>query len=158
MVEDPDRHVDAFLDAGAGAVTFHAESTAHPHRLLRRIGRAGVLRGLALSPGTPLGVVEPLLAELDLILVLAVDPGGRGDVFHERALQRVARLRELVGADGPVLSLDGGVTEAALPKLAASGVDTVVAGSAVFAQGTPGATAGRMLSVLRQSARTRAVA
>jgi ribulose-phosphate 3-epimerase len=152
MVEDPERHVEPFIAAGAEAITFHPEATPHPHRLLRRLGREGVVRGLALSPSTPLTTLEPLLGEIELVLVLAVNPGATGEALHGPSARRVHQVRELVGHGGPRIAIDGGITDDNLPEIAALGPDLVVAGSAVFAGTSPGRTATRMLSVLQASA------
>lgn len=135
MVEDPLAHVDAFLAAGAGAVTFHLEATRHPHRVLQRLAGTGVIRGLALNPGTQIAAAEPLLDDLELLLVLAVNPGWSGQTFIPATGARLAAARELASGRQIMLGVDGGVTVANINAIAALGADVVVAGSAVFAGG-----------------------
>jgi ribulose-phosphate 3-epimerase len=153
MVEDPERHVEAFLEAGVFALTFHVESTPHPHRLLRRLDGTGVLRGVALNPGTPVEALAPLVEEIELALVLGIDPGRR-DVLRPATAERVRRVRELTLDADVLMSVDGGIAVDGLGQIAALGCDLVVAGSAVFAAGTPGATAAQMQRVLRARADT----
>lgn len=148
MVDDPERHAEDFAAAGADAITIHPEATPHPHRILRRLGRLGVARGVALSPGTPLDVLAPLLDEVELVLVLTVNAGGAGETFHPGAAARLPAVRELARDSGALVSIDGGITLETLPAIAAAEPDLVVAGSAIFADGDPAAGARAFLQVL----------
>ncbi len=142
MVTDPLSKVDAFVAAGADIITFHLAGVAHPHRVLRTLAGAtnvndperGIVRGVGLDPSTPIETIEPLLGDLDLVLVLAIDPGWSGQSFLPRTADRVARVRELIVASGrPILlGVDGGVTKANIEQVAALGADLIVTGSAVF--------------------------
>jgi ribulose-phosphate 3-epimerase len=149
MVEDPLAHLDAFLAAGAGMLTFHVEATRHPHRVLQSLAGRGVTRGVALNPGTPLAAVEPLLDELDLLLLLAVNPGWPGQALIPGTGDRLATARELIGGRAIQLGVDGGVTRENIDAVAAMGADLVVAGSAVFADGD---TAGNARALLAATA------
>jgi ribulose-phosphate 3-epimerase len=133
MIADPLDKVGAYVDAGADMLTFHIEATRHPHRVLQALGSA-VTRGIALNPGTPVEVVEPLLDDVELVLVLAVNPGWGGQRFAANTQRRVAAVRELVDRNksSVMVGVDGGVTRDNIRSIAAMGVDLIVAGSAVF--------------------------
>jgi ribulose-phosphate 3-epimerase len=146
MVDDPLAHVESFVAAGAGVVTVHLEATRHPHRVLQSLAGRGVTRGLALNPGTPVAAVEPLLDELELLLVLAVNPGWSGQRFIPATAGRLAAARELIGDREIMLGVDGGVTRANIDEVAALGADVIVAGSAVFAGGDTAGNARAMLA------------
>jgi ribulose-phosphate 3-epimerase len=148
MVEEPLAQVDAFVAAGAGIVTFHVEATRHPHRVLQQLAGSGVTRGVALNPGTPLSAVEPLLDELELLLVLAVNPGWSGQTFIPATAGRLAAARELIGGREIVLGVDGGVTQENAADVASLGPDLIVAGSAVFAGEDLVASARAMLEAI----------
>ena len=133
MIEDPIEKVRPYVDAGAAMLTFHVEATRHPHRVLQALG-SGVMRGIALNPGTPVAAVEPLLDDADLVLILAVDPGWGGQRFAPATEGRLAAVRELIDRSGRTVTLgvDGGVTRENIGSIAAMGVGLIVAGSAVF--------------------------
>ncbi len=133
MIDDPLEKVHAYVDAGAGVLTFHVEATRHPHRVLQAIG-TGVTRGIALNPGTPVAAVEPLLDQVELVLILAVNPGWGGQKFAANTQHRLAAVRDLIDRSGRsvMLGVDGGVTRENVGSIAAMGVDVIVAGSAVF--------------------------
>jgi ribulose-phosphate 3-epimerase len=133
MIEEPLEKVRAYVDAGADVLTFHVEATRHPHRVLQALGSA-VTRGIALNPGTPVAVVEPLLDDLELVLILAVNPGWSGQRFEPATERRLAAARNLIDLSGRnvMLGVDGGVTRENVGSIAAMGVDLIVAGSAVF--------------------------
>jgi ribulose-phosphate 3-epimerase len=133
MIEEPLEKVRAYVDAGASTLTFHVESTHHPHRVLQVLGDK-VTRGIALNPGTPVGAIEPLVDDIDLVLVLAVNPGWAGQKFAPGTERKLALARELIERSGrPItLAVDGGVTRDNAGGIAAMGVDMIVAGSAVF--------------------------
>lgn len=163
MVHEPLEKVAMFAKAGADLITFHVESASNPHRVLQAIGglqnendpSRGILRGLAVSPGTPLEVLPPLLDELDYVLLLAINPGWGGQKLIASTASRVARVRELVAAvDRPILvGVDGGVTRDNVGAVGAIGADLVVTGSAVF-NGATGVEdrARQMLEALRSGA------
>ncbi len=140
MIEEPLEKVAAYVEAGADAVTVHLEASRHPHRVLQALGEmkssAGrpVTRGVALNPGTPVGDVEPLLHETELVLVLAVNPGWSGQRFIAGTGARVGAVRKLIDHSGRnvMLAVDGGITRANVEEVARMGVDLIVTGSAVF--------------------------
>jgi ribulose-phosphate 3-epimerase len=132
MIVDPLEKIDAYVDAGADIITFHVESTPHPHRILQKLTEQGVIRGVALNPGTPIQAIEPLLDHVDLVLLLAVNPGWSGQQFIDATASRLCAVNKLIGRRDVRVGIDGGVTlenAAAIGKL---NPDLVVAGSAVF--------------------------
>jgi ribulose-phosphate 3-epimerase len=149
MIDEPLEKVEAYVDAGADIITVHVEATRHPHRVLQRLGETGVTRGLALNPGTPLSAAEPLLDDLDQLLILAVNPGWPGQRFIAGTAARLAAAREMIDQRSIALGVDGGVTRANIAEIASLDVDFIVAGSAVFADGDPGAGALLMLDAVR---------
>lgn len=148
MIDDPLEKVAAYAEAGAESITIHVEATRHPHRLLQRLGELGVTRGLALNPGTPLAAAAPLLDEIDQLLILAVNPGWPGQSFIPGTAARLAAARELIAGRDITLGVDGGLTRANIAEIVRLGVDLIVSGSAVFADGDPGAGARLMLEAV----------
>jgi len=146
MIDEPLEKVDAYVEAGAHIVTFHVEATRHPHRVLQRLAGRGVTRGIALNPGTPIGAVEPLLDELELVLLLAVNPGWPGQTFIPATAARLAAVRELIADRELLVGVDGGVTRENARAVASMGADVVVAGSALFAGGDLTANARLLLT------------
>jgi ribulose-phosphate 3-epimerase len=132
MIEQPESKVQAYVEAGADVIAFNVEATRHPHRVLQSLADTGVVRGAALNPGTPLDVVEPLLDELDYVLLLAVNPGWSGQRLAGSTARRVAALRDLVGDREVLVGVDGGITRDNVAAVAAMGPDVIVTGSAVF--------------------------
>jgi ribulose-phosphate 3-epimerase len=151
MVDDPLTQIDPWVDAGAGIVTFQLEGVRHPHRVLQALRGRNVVRGVGVAPGTPLEAVVPLLPELDLLLVLGVNPGWPGQQLEPSALDRIRQAKR-VSDEAPVLiAYDGGVTQANLPDVLQAGADVVVSGSAVF-DGDTSTTARRMVEQTRAAA------
>jgi ribulose-phosphate 3-epimerase len=149
MVADPLDKVDDYVAAGAGILTFHLEATHHPHRVLQSLAGSGVVRGVALNPGTPVSAVEPLLDELELVLVLAVNPGWPGQTYLASTDRRLAEARRLLGSREIVLAVDGGITKANVGRIASLDVDLIVTGSAVFDGVSPLDNARFMLEATR---------
>ncbi|NDO88282.1 ribulose-phosphate 3-epimerase [Cellulosimicrobium composti] len=141
MIEDPDRWAPAYAEAGAASVTFHAEAAAAPVRLARELRRLGARAGLALRPATPVEPFLDLLAEVDMILVMTVEPGFGGQSFIEGTLPKIRRAREAVSASGldVWIQVDGGVSRSTIERAADAGANVFVAGSAVYgAESVPG--------------------
>jgi ribulose-phosphate 3-epimerase len=149
MVDEPLEKVADYVAAGASIISFHVESTKHPHRVLQSLAGTGVVRGVALNPGTPLGTVEPLLDELELLLVLAVNPGWSGQKFIPATERKLLDARELIGGREIALAVDGGITKENVEHVASLGVDVIVAGSAVFDGIAPADNARHMLDAAR---------
>jgi ribulose-phosphate 3-epimerase len=144
MIEDPDRWAPAYAEAGAGSVTFHAEAAAAPVRLARALRRAGARAGLALKPASPVEPYLDLLPEIDMLLVMTVEPGFGGQSFLDVVLPKVRRARRAIG-DGDVwLQVDGGVSAETVERCAEAGADVFVAGSAVYGADDPAAAVERL--------------
>lgn len=139
MIEDPDRWAPAYVEAGAGSVTFHVEAAAAPVRLARELRAMGARAGMGLKPATPIEPYEDLLPELDMLLVMTVEPGFGGQAFLDMMLPKIRRTRELIDKHGLDLWLqvDGGVSLETIERCAEAGADMFVAGSAVFKAGDP---------------------
>ncbi len=146
MIEDPDRWAPAYAEAGAHSVTFHIEAAAAPVRLARELRRIGAQAGVALRPATAVDTVEDLLSEVDLILVMTVEPGFGGQDFLEICVPKIRQARELVGRSGRQvwLQVDGGVSEETIERCAEAGADVFVAGSAVFGADDPAGAIGKL--------------
>ena len=142
MIEDADRWAPAFAEAGAASVTFHAEATQAPVRLAREIRRLGARAGLALRPASPVEPFLDLLGEIDMLLVMTVEPGFGGQSFIEGTLPKIRRAREAVSAgDLDVwIQVDGGISAATIERAADAGANVFVAGSAVYGSENPAAT------------------
>jgi len=134
MIEEPERHVGAFMDAGGDVINVHVEATRHAHRIAREVRGRGKLAGACINPGTPVAVLESLLPELDQVIVMAVNPGWSGQKFIQGALPKVRSLRQMIDAAGlpAQIEVDGGVTVQNAPACAAAGANVLVAASAVF--------------------------
>ncbi|MER3397683.1 MAG: ribulose-phosphate 3-epimerase [Chloroflexota bacterium] len=134
MVKRPESQAEKFIEAGADLVTFHWEATAHPHRLARLIRESGRRAGIAINPGTPVEILTDLLEEVDVVLVMSVDPGYAGQAFLPRSLGRVRRLRRLIENAGlPVeIEVDGGINPTNARSVCEAGADILVAASAIF--------------------------
>lgn len=144
MVEQPERQIDAFADAGANCITIHVESTRHPHRVLQRIRERGCQAGITLNPGTPLAALDPLLQECDRIQIMSVNPGWGGQQFIPEALDRIREARSRLNQAGradALVAVDGGVNEHTIAQITAAGATWLVAGSAIFNTREPVAAA-----------------
>jgi len=165
MIEDPLSQLDAFVSAGADMVTIHVESCRHPHRVLQALGKMtninaperGLLRGIALNPGTPLDVVAPLLDEVDMVFLLAVNPGWSGQGFIPATTRRIAALLDIIRQREKdiLVGLDGGITQKNIDEVARLGADIIVTGSAVFDGKAAAQNAGFMMNAVVQAKKAR---
>ncbi len=139
MVANPDERVPEFIDAGADLVTVQVEAATHLQRTLSTIREAGIKAGVALNPHTPLAMVENVLEDLDLVLVMTVNPGFGGQSFLETMVPKIAQAREMIDASGRDIHLqvDGGIGPKTTAKVQQAGADVLVAGSAIFRAGVP---------------------
>lgn len=138
MIENPERQIDAFLGAGADAVSFHVEATPHANRVAAQIREGGALAGVVLNPGTATQSIASLLDEIDFCLCMSVNPGWGGQAFIPGALSRLAELRQMLPADVH-LEVDGGVSADNVGAVAQAGANLLVAGSAIFHAEDPAA-------------------
>lgn len=141
MVERPEQYIAPFSDAGASVFTFHPEATRHVQRQLESVRQHGMLAGLALNPGTPLAYATEVLDDLDLLLVMTVNPGFGAQTFLPAAASKIARVRQLLVERGSEarLEVDGGISRETIATAFRAGADTFVAGSAIFGADDPGA-------------------
>ena len=155
MIDDPDRWAPAYVEAGAANVTFHVEAAQAPVRLARQLRAAGAGAGMALKPATPVEPYADLLPELDLLLVMTVEPGFGGQEFLEVCLPKVRRARELVRERDlqVAVQVDGGIDEDTIARCAAAGADVFVAGSAVYGSDDPAGAVAALRQSAQQSAR-----
>jgi ribulose-phosphate 3-epimerase len=150
MIEDPDRYIDAFVDAGSNIITVHAEAVIHLHRTLQTIKGKGVKAGVSLNPSTPLACVEEILPDIDLLLIMTVNPGFGGQKFISGMLPKIRKARELAQTRGlkMAIEVDGGVTAENIGTLAEAGADIFVAGAAIFGSPSYSDTINRMKAIL----------
>lgn len=141
MITNADETIDWYLDAGADAITVHAEACKHLHRVVRRIREAGAAPAVSLNPGTPVSVMRDVLGEVDMVLIMSVNPGFGGQSFIERSISRIAEVRAMGDAEGvtPLIQVDGGITVETVGRAAAAGARCFVAGNAVFCAEDPAA-------------------
>lgn len=134
MIENPDRYLDAFAEAGADWITVHVETGYHLHRTVRRIRDLGKKSGVVLNPATPLASLDYILEEVDLVMLMSVNPGFGGQSFIPSALDKVRALKALIDQRGLQVGIevDGGITPATIGEVYAAGANIFVAGSAVF--------------------------
>jgi ribulose-phosphate 3-epimerase len=154
MVDAPERYLEAFAKAGAAGMTVHAEATRHLHRTLQAIRALGKTAGVALNPATPVSAIEEIVGEVDLVLVMSVNPGFSWQTFIPRSEAKIAAVRALLTREGSRarLQVDGGVDAGNIARLAAAGADTFVSGASVFGTADPAAA----LRGLRAAAESRA--
>jgi ribulose-phosphate 3-epimerase len=151
MIENADRYLDAFADAGASWVTLHVEAVPHLERAVARLRERGVRPGVALNPATPISSLDEILPELGYVLVMSVNPGFSGQRFIPASLDKVRRLRAQIQARGlsAVIEVDGGVDATNIRAVAEAGAEVMVAGSAVYGGGDPEGAARRLIEAAR---------
>lgn len=134
MISNPDEYVERYARAGASMVTFHIEATPHAHRVIYAIREAGSRAGVVLCPATPISTLDAIIEDVDMVLLMSVNPGFGGQRFIEGTYRKLAQLRELCDERGvrPLIEIDGGITIDNVEDVCAAGVDVVVAGSSVF--------------------------
>ena len=137
MIENPDRYIPDFIQAGADWISVQVESCVHLNRTIQLIKAANVNAGAVLNPSTPLSAVEWVLDDLDFVLIMSVNPGFGGQSFIAGSLKKIENLRKMIDARGlaTLIEIDGGVNEGTIADIAGSGVDVFVAGSAIFGKG-----------------------
>jgi ribulose-phosphate 3-epimerase len=141
MISDPDRYIDAFAEAGASLLTVHVEALPHLHRSLSYIRGLGLKAGVALNPSTPVSSLEEIAADVDLILVMSVNPGFGAQSFIPRSVAKIRAVREMLDRIGgrALIEVDGGIDLRTVREVVLAGVDILVAGHAIFAGPDPAA-------------------
>lgn len=139
MIVEPDRYFEKFHEAGASIITFHYEASTHIHRSVQKIKSLGIKAGVVLNPHTPVSVLEDILGDLDVVLLMSVNPGFGGQKFIERTYNKLEKLRNMIdkNAYNTLIEVDGGVNTDNAPKLFAAGANALVAGNAVFKSEDP---------------------
>ncbi|HJA29276.1 MAG TPA: ribulose-phosphate 3-epimerase [Candidatus Olsenella pullicola] len=134
MITNPDEMVERYLEAGADYLSFHYEATAHAHRLVSLVHDRGAKASVALNPATPVAALEPILCDLDMVLVMTVNPGFGGQSFIESSSRKIRRLRRMCDEQGvnPLIEVDGGMSAKTVAKVTSAGANVIVAGSSVF--------------------------
>jgi len=142
MVVEPENYIESFAAAGASVFTFHPEATIHVQRQLDAVRKSGMMAGLALNPGTPLAHAEEVVRDLDLLLIMTVNPGFGGQSFIPSSLQKIAQARAMIDRTGSraLLEVDGGVKVENAAQIVQAGADILVSGSAIFSSRDYGAT------------------
>jgi ribulose-phosphate 3-epimerase len=151
MIEEPDRYVEAFAEAGAASIAVHAEAVVHLHRIVHFIKSTGAKAGVALNPATPVSALEEIAGDVDYVLVMTVNPGFGGQTFIPRSESKVRAVRDLLSNSGSraPIAVDGGIDLHTAPRIVAAGADILVAGNAVFGSADPA----RAIRELRAAAR-----
>lgn len=149
MIEKPERYIAQFAASGANMITVHAEACPHLHRTIQQIKSEGCLAGVAINPGTPVSLLEDVIGDLDLALIMSVNPGFGGQKFISNAIQKTAKLKALIDSTGKdiYLEIDGGVNQINAAALHHAGANVLVAGSFVFASADPKATIQELVSL-----------
>ena len=149
MIVEPQKYVSQVRDCGAAIMNVHQEACVHLHRTVQAIRNAGMKAAVTLNPATPVCMLEDIIADLDMVLLMSVNPGFGGQIFIENTFRKIARLKELIAVSGSkaIIEIDGGVNPDIAPALAAAGADALVAGSAVFNAQNPTAVIAGMAAL-----------
>ncbi|MDD4819720.1 MAG: ribulose-phosphate 3-epimerase [Flavobacteriales bacterium] len=139
MIVEPERYVESFVQLGADILTIHAEATHHLHRAVQQIKNAGAKAGVSINPATPVSVLEDIIADVDLVLVMSVNPGFGGQAFIENTYKKLRQLHQMIQQSGSsaIVEVDGGVNDKNAKALFTAGADMLVAGNFVFKHADP---------------------
>ncbi|MBN2179112.1 MAG: ribulose-phosphate 3-epimerase [Deltaproteobacteria bacterium] len=150
MIETPGRYIGEYADAGSDFITVHVEAERHLHRTVHSIKERGVKAGVSLNPATPLDQIEEIIGDIDLLLIMSVNPGFGGQTFIENTLRKIERARALIDKEAPhvLLEVDGGVTLENIATIRDAGADILVAGSSIFRSNDYGHTIREMRRIL----------
>lgn len=134
MITNPDSMVDLYADAGADSISFHMESALHAHRIVQQIHKRGIKAAIALNPATPVSILDCILDELDMVLLMTVNPGFGGQAFIESSIRKIKQLRRMCDERGvnPLIQVDGGIALDTIAEVTRAGARCFVAGSALF--------------------------
>jgi ribulose-phosphate 3-epimerase len=154
MIENPERYVEPFLKAGASMISVHVETARHLHGIVQHIQAGGAEAGVVLNPATPLAALDGVLADVDFVLLMSVNPGFGGQKLIRPVLEKARALRQKLDSAGleGTIEIDGGVTLDNLAEVAATGVDRIVSGSAIFGTSDIQGTTGKMVKILSEAA------
>jgi ribulose-phosphate 3-epimerase len=155
MIAPCDPYLEAFAKAGSDHIIVHVEAGPHIHRSLQAIRALGKKAGVTLNPGTPIEMIEPVIDIVDLVLIMSVNPGFGGQKFIPGAVEKLFKLRALIGGRPIDVEIDGGITPAVAPEVARAGANALVAGSAVFKDGTPESYRTNIAAIRNAAALTR---
>jgi ribulose-phosphate 3-epimerase len=157
MIEDPDRYIPAFVEAGAGLISVHVEILPHLHRTIGLIRSLGAQAGVVLNPSTPVGCIEEVARDVDFVLLMTVNPGFGGQAFIPRSTSKVQAMRALLDEAGnpAPIEVDGGIDEENISRVVAAGADWIVAGSSVFGSGDAEAATRRLKALAVAAAQER---
>jgi ribulose-phosphate 3-epimerase len=148
MIMDPERYIDDFIKAGADGITVHVEATRHLQRTLSMIRERGLKSGVALNPSTPLDTIRYCLNDIDLVLIMSVNPGFGGQAFIDAVIPKIADTKTIISGRTIQLQVDGGINKDNIANLTRMGVDNMVAGSSIFGSGDPGKTLKEMFDIV----------
>lgn len=152
MISNPDTALPAFIEAQPDIITFHIEATNHANRLIQQIHDAGIYASVSLNPATPISLLEDIVTDVDMVLLMSVNPGFGGQAFIPRTLDKIRRLRHLAGLNRvqPRIEVDGGITCTNAAEITKSGADVLVAGSSIFSHADRQAAISSLLHAARQ--------
>jgi ribulose-phosphate 3-epimerase len=151
MIADPDRFIEDFVKAGSHQITVHQETCPHLHRTIQFIKSLGAKAGVSINPATPLSTLESILPDLDLVLLMSVNPGFGGQKFIPSSIGKIRQLHEMRTRLNPemIIAIDGGITEENAQEVVSAGADALIAGTAFFKAADPAATAAKIRAVTR---------
>lgn len=152
MINEPERYVEEFAKLGSDIITFHVEATNHPHRVIQQIHNAGVKAGIAINPGTPVSMLEPIISDVDMVLVMSVNPGFGGQKFIPYTLEKLKQVKDMAAkADKSdlLIEVDGGITTDNVAEVIEAGANVLVAGSAVYDKVNPAAKVEKFLEIFK---------
>ena len=151
MIEHADQYLEDFVKAGSDSLTVQVEACVHLHRTIQAIKELGVKAAVALNPSTPVSTIEWILEEVDMVLIMSVNPGFGGQKFIPRALKKIEELKSMIGARNPnvLIEVDGGVNEKTIRSVSKAGADVFVAGSAIFGSSDYGETISKFRSLVQ---------
>ena len=152
MINEPERYVEEFAKLGSDIITFHVEATNHPHRVIQQIHNAGVKAGIAINPGTPVSMLEPIISDVDMVLVMSVNPGFGGQKFIPYTLEKLKQVKDMAAKAGKanlLIEVDGGITTDNVAEVIEAGANVLVAGSAVYDKVNPAAKVEKFLEIFK---------
>jgi ribulose-phosphate 3-epimerase len=151
MINHPERYIEAFASAGSDLITVHAEAASHLHRTIGAIRERNIKAGVSINPATPLSHIEPILPDIDMLLIMTVNPGFSGQKFITSGLAKIKQARDLISRNSfpALIEVDGGVTLDNIGSIANAGADILVAGSSVFGSGDYGKTIASMKAIIK---------